>query len=300
MATSTAHKQSRTPINKTYKIFIGGKFPRTESGRYYQFSGVSESSSCSANICLSSRKDFRNAVVAARAAQSAWAAANAYLRGQIVYRIAEILEGRRDQFVAELKHQGASTKQANSEVDASIDRLVYFAGWSDKYQQIFSTVNPVSSSHFNFSVLEPSGVVAVLSPESDTTQFGLLSLVSSIAPIIIGGNTCVVLAEQSRPLTAISLAEVLQVSDVPGGIVNILTGSKSELVDFFASHKDVNCVVHSEASKAAITRIQQLASENLKRVIHRPSAQWHKDSMQNPYLIKDTQEVKTTWHPIGG
>ena len=300
MATSAAHKQSRTPINKTYKIFIGGKFPRTESGRYYQFSGVSESSSCSANICLSSRKDFRNAVVAARAAQSAWAAANAYLRGQIVYRIAEILEGRRDQFVAELKHQGASTKQANSEVDASIDRLVYFAGWSDKYQQIFSTVNPVSSSHFNFSVLEPSGVVAVLSPESDTTQFGLLSLVSSIAPIIIGGNTCVVLAEQSRPLTAISLAEVLQVSDVPGGIVNILTGSKSELVDFFASHKDVNCVVHSEASKTAITRIQQLASENLKRVIHRPSAQWHKDSMQNPYLIKDTQEVKTTWHPIGG
>ncbi len=299
MAAKPAHGQARAPINKTCKIFIGGKFPRTESGRYYLFSNNSESAPYTANICRSSRKDFRNAVVAARAAQNGWATASAYLRGQILYRIAEILEGRREQFASELKLQGASTRQANSEVDASIDRLVYFAGWSDKYQQIFSTVNPVSSSHFNFSVLEPSGVVAVLSPECDPMQFGLLALVSNIAPVIVGGNTCVLLAEETHPLTAISLAEVLQASDVPGGVVNILTGSKSELVDFFASHKDVNCIVHSEANNANSTRIQQLASENLKRVVQRPVAQWHGETMQNPYLIKDTQEVKTTWHPIG-
>jgi len=304
MATRSDSNSSRAPVAKTYKIFIGGKFPRTESGRYYQFtghfSGQPETGSFSANICSSSRKDFRNAVVAARKAQSSWGAANAYLRGQILYRIAEILEGRREQFISELIHQGASSKSAGVEVDTSIDRLVYYAGWSDKYQQVFSTVNPVSSSHFNFSVLEPSGVIAILSPDPIAGQYGLLTLVSNIAPAIVGGNTCVILADESQPLTAISFAEVLQASDVPGGVVNILTGNKAELVDFFASHKDVNSLIHCETDKLKCKRIQELGSENLKRIIHRANAKWDDESQENPYLIKDTQEVKTTWHPIGG
>ena len=300
MATNAGSRSPRTPINKTYKIFIGGKFPRTESGRYYQFSNHSESSPYSANICSSSRKDFRNAVVAARAVQASWAYANAYLRGQILYRIAEILEGRREQFINELNHQGAPAGAASAEVDASIDRLVYYAGWSDKYQQIFSTVNPVSSSHFNFSVLEPSGVIAILSPDPGAGQYGLLALISNITPAIVGGNTCVLLADESQPLTAISFAEVLQASDVPGGVVNILTGNKAELVDFFASHKDVNGLVHCETDETRRKRIQELGSENLKRIIHRPNAHWDEESQENPYMIKDTQEVKTTWHPIGG
>jgi len=299
MATRTGSSTSRTPVTKTYKIFIGGKFPRTESGRYYQFSNNSETRPYSANICSSSRKDFRNAVVAARSAQNSWASANAYLRGQILYRIAEILEGRREQFITELKHQGASSRSASAEVDASIDRLVYYSGWSDKYQQIFSTVNPVSSSHFNFSVLEPSGVIAILSPDPGTGQYGLLALVSNIAPAIVGGNTCVILADESQPLTAISFAEVIQASDVPGGVVNILTGNKAELVDFFASHKDVNSLVHCETDLAGKKRIQELGSENLKRIVHRSNAHWDKELQENPYMIKDTQEVKTTWHPIG-
>lgn len=289
-----AINKGRNPVCKTYKIFIGGKFPRTESGRYYQFTSKDEK--FTANICTGSRKDFRNAVVAARAAQSSWASASAYLRGQILYRIAEILEGRREQFLAELKHQGASASAANKEIDASIDRLVYFAGWSDKYQQIFSSVNPVSSSHFNFSVLEPTGLVSILAPGPASGQAGLSGLISSIAPVIVGGNTCVILADEQQPLSAISLAEVIQASDVPGGVVNILTGNKSELLEYFASHKDVNAIVHSESSVASRKQIQELGAENLKRIINRSAVG---DALENPYLIRDTQEVKTTWHPIG-
>ena len=209
---------TRVPVDKTYKIYIGGKFPRTESGRYFTLDDAD--GAVIANLCRGSRKDFRNAVVAARNAFDGWSASSAYLRGQILYRIAEMLEGRSDQFVAELALQGLSKRKAKKEVESSIDRLIYYAGWSDKYQQIFSAVNPVSSSHFNFSVLEPTGVVSVIAPD-DTS---LLGLVSNIAPVIVGGNTCVVLASEALPLCAISFAEVLHASDVPGGVVNILTG----------------------------------------------------------------------------
>jgi acyl-CoA reductase-like NAD-dependent aldehyde dehydrogenase len=285
-ATST-----RIPVDKTYKIYIGGKFPRTESGRYYPLKD--SSGDIIANVCRGSRKDFRNAVVAARDAFKSWTSASAYLRGQILYRIAEMLEGRQDQFVAELVLQGISKRHAKKEVEASIDRLIYYAGWSDKYQQIFSSVNPVNSSHFNFSVLEPTGVVSVIAPDDS----GLLGLVSEIAPIIVGGNSCVVLASETMPLCAVSFAEVLHASDVPGGVVNILTGFREELTDQFATHMDVNAVVFSDASKAK--EIQEGASDNIKHVISRAGTKWSSDEAQSPYAISDTQEVKTTWHPIG-
>jgi len=282
----------RIAVAKTYKIYIGGKFPRTESGRYFAFED--KQGAVVANMCRGSRKDFRNAVVAARKAQPGWAKSSAYLRGQILYRIAEMLEGRRDQFIAELQLQGASVRAAEKEIDLSIDRLIYFAGWTDKYQQVFSAVNPVSSSHFNFSVLEPTGVVSILAPD-DT---GLLGLISNIAPAIAGGNTCVVLASESRPLSAVSFAEVLHASDLPGGVVNILTGYRSELTEFFASHMDVNAIIYCDGGKAVARIVQELAADNIKRVIARNRVDWLRDA-ENPYLIRDTQEVKTTWHPIG-
>lgn len=284
---------TRVPVAKTYKIYIDGKFPRTESGRYF----VLENSDGDviANICRSSRKDFRNSVVAARTAFADWSAASAYLRGQILYRIAEMLEGRSDQFVIELILQGESKRRAQKEVEASIDRLIHYAGWSDKYQQIFSSVNPVNSAHFNFSVLEPTGVVAVLAPDDS----GLLGLVSNIAPVIVGGNTCVVLASEQMPLCAVSFAEVLHAADVPPGVVNILTGFREELVQQFASHMDVNAVVYCDGDADLAKDIQDHAANNIKRVIDRVDTDWGDDSAQNPYLIEQTQEVKTTWHPIG-
>jgi len=284
---------SRLPVAKTYKIYIDGKFPRTESGRYIALED--KQGQVIANICRGSRKDFRNAVVAARKAQPGWAAASAYLRGQILYRIAEMLEGRRDQFIAELRQQGVAQRAAVREVDLAIDRLIYFAGWADKYQQVFSAVNPVASSHFNFSVLEPTGVVSILAPD-DTS---LLGLVSNVAPAIAGGNTCVVLASESKPLCAVSFAEVLHASDVPGGVVNILTGLRSELTGQFASHMDVNAVVWCDGGRKTAATVQELAAENMKRVVTRTKIDWSRDDAQDPYLIRDTQEVKTTWHPIG-
>jgi len=283
----------RVAIAKTYKIYIDGKFPRTESGRYFALRDKKER--VVANVCRGSRKDFRNSVVAARKAQPGWATASAYLRGQILYRIAEMLEGRREQFISELVLQGSTERLAGKEVDASIDRLIYFAGWADKYQQVFSAVNPVSSSHFNFSVLEPTGVVSILAPDDSS----LLGLISNVAPTIAGGNTCVVLASESRPLSAVSFAEVLHASDVPGGVVNVLTGYRSELSDQFASHMDVNAVIYCDGGKKTARSVQELAAENVKRVVARTRIDWSKDAAQHPYLIRDTQEVKTTWHPIG-
>jgi len=284
---------NRVPVAKTYKIYIGGKFPRTESGRYFALQNSNGESI--ANICRGSRKDFRNAVVAARAAFAGWSAASAYLRGQILYRIAEMLEGRSQQFVTELMLQGQSKRKAQKEVELSIDRLVYFAGWSDKYQQIFSSVNPVNSSHFNFSVLEPTGVVSILAPN----ESGLLGLVSNIAPVIVGGNTCVVLASERMPLCAVSFAEVIHAADVPAGAVNILTGFREELTEHFASHMDVNAVVVCDGDASDGAAIQVLAADNIKRVIDRADTDWAADAAQNPYLIRQTQETKTTWHPIG-
>lgn len=292
MATANRNKE-RLAVAKTYKIYIDGKFPRTESGRYFPLEDGK--GKVIANVCRSSRKDFRNAVVAARKAQPGWAKSSAYLRGQILYRIAEMLEGRRDQFADELVLQGRTRSQARKEVEISIDRLIYFAGWADKFQQVFSAVNPVASSHFNFSVLEPMGVVAVIAPD-DTS---LVGLVSNVAPVIVGGNTCVVLASESHPLCAVSFAEVLHASDVPGGVVNILTGLREELTGQFASHMDVNAITWCDGGKKTATSVQQAAADNIKRVISRRDVDWLSDDNANPYLIRDTQEIKTTWHPIG-
>lgn len=288
-----AGKNKRVDVMKTYKLYIDGKFPRTESGRYYILKN--SDGDTIANVCKSSRKDFREAVVAARKAQHGWASKSAYNKGQILYRIAEMLESRKAQFVAELVSQGCSESSANAEVNHSIDRLVYYAGWSDKYQQVFSSVNPVESSHFNFSVPEPTGVVAILSPEN----FGLIGLVSTIAPAIVGGNTVVILASTALPLTSITFAEVLNSSDVPGGVVNILTGERSELLSHFSNHMDVNAVVYCGDDAGEIKKIQELASLNVKRPLIYSKNDWMKDDSQNPYRIMDLQEIKTTWHPIG-
>ena len=288
-----SNQSERLPVAKTYKIYIDGKFPRTESGRYFTLEN--KKGAVIANICRGSRKDFRNAVVAARKAQAGWAKASAYLRGQIIYRIAEMLEGRKDQFVTELVLQGNTRRASEREVDASIDRLIYYAGWADKYQQIFSAVNPVSSSHFNFSVLEPTGVVSLIAPNDS----GLIGLISNIVPAIVGGNTCVVLASEQQPLCAVSFAEVLHASDVPAGVVNILTGFRSELTEQFASHMDVNAIAYCDGGKKAARTIQELAAENIKHAISRQHVDWLSDDAASPYQIRETQEVKTTWHPIG-
>ncbi|NNF15835.1 MAG: aldehyde dehydrogenase family protein [Gammaproteobacteria bacterium] len=280
-------KTKNVPVAKTYKLYINGKFPRTESGRYFK---LEHKGKVVANVCQASRKDFREAVVAARAAQKGWASASAFLKGQILYRIAEMLEGRHQQFVDELQAQGVLKAPAEAEVDQAIDCLVHYAGWADKYQQIFSAVNPVASSHFNFSVPEPTGVVSLLAPQ----RSGLLGLVANIAPAIVGGNTVVVLASQRLPLCAISFAEVLHSSDVPGGVVNILTGATDELAGQFASHMDVNAVIYCGTSKQTITEIEEQAANNVKRVITRAGKYAH-----GPYTIKDTLEIKTTWHPVG-
>jgi acyl-CoA reductase-like NAD-dependent aldehyde dehydrogenase len=282
---------SRLEVLKTYKIFIGGKFPRTESGRYYQPMVNKKSLG---NICLSSRKDIRNAVVAARSAVGGWRSATAFNKSQILYRIAEMLEGRKAQFIEELILQGLSKPQANKEVEFSIDRLIYYAGWCDKYLQVFSSVNPVASNHFNFSTLEPMGVVAMIAP----SESALIGLVTIVAAAIAGGNTCVVLAAEQFPLTAITFAEVLATSDVPGGVVNILTGSKNELLSHFASHMDVNALVFCDNLTHEIEQVQRIATENLKRIILHTDGNWTHESHENPYYIIELQEVKTTWHPI--
>ncbi len=282
----------RLDIHKTYKLYIGGKFSRTESGRYYAVND--KKGNLIANMCLSSRKDFRNAVVAARKAQEAWASVSALNKGQVLYRIAEMLEGRKEQFIAEIVRQGETKSIAEKEVNIAIDRLVYYAGWSDKYQQLFSAVNPVASSHFNFSSLEPVGVVVIIAPENQ----GLLGLVSVIAPAIVGGNTVVVLVSESKPFTAVSFAEVLNSSDVPGGVVNILTGKAEELQSHMASHMDVNAMIYCGKNKEIITEINELASNNLKRTIFYKKNDWLSDTCESPYFIEKTQEVKTIWHPI--
>jgi acyl-CoA reductase-like NAD-dependent aldehyde dehydrogenase len=282
---------ARLEVLKTYKIYIGGKFPRTESGRYYQPQNKGKSL---ANMCLASRKDFRNAVVAARNAQGGWAHKTAYNRSQILYRIAEVLEGRKAQFIEELTRQGIITKDATQEVDLSIDRLIYYAGWCDKYTQMYSSVNPVSGSFFNFSVPEPTGVVVVLAPEKS----GLLGLVTQVCSIIAGANTCVVLASENKPLCAITFAEVLATSDVPGGVVNILTGNRAELLSFFGSHMDVNAVLYCGAEKSDIKTLQELAVENMKRMRIREDGNYFDAKHETPYYIFDFQETKTTWHPI--
>lgn len=288
----SAKKAARVPVMKTYKIFIGGKFPRTESGRYYQ--PKDGDGKPLANVCRSSRKDVRDAVVAARGAVGGWAGRSAFNRGQILYRIGEMLEGRSAQFVHELVLHGATPAQAEAEVAAAIDRWVHYAGWCDKYQALFSSVNPTNTSHFNFSVYEPTGVVGIMAGGAN----GLLELVSLIAPVIAGGNTCVVVASERHPLPAVTFAEVLATSDLPGGVVNLLTGFRSELLKPLAAHMDINAIVVADASKEERTMLDQEATCNLKRTVYPKVSDWSSDAAQSPYFILDTQEVKTTWHPI--
>ena len=283
---------TRLEVLKTYKIYIGGQFPRTESGRFYV--AKNKAGEQLANVCLSSRKDFRDAVSAARAAFGGWSGKAAFNRGQILYRIAEMLEGRKAQFMEELIKQDSTAKQAEEEVNLSIDRLIYYAGWCDKFQQVFSSVNPVASSHFNFSSPEPTGVVAIIAPQ----QTSLLGLVSVIAPVIAGGNTCIVLASETKPLCAVTFAEVINSSDVSGGVINILTGKPSELVKYFADHMDVNAVIYCENDNETKKLIQQKASLNLKRVFIYDKVKWNTDEAETPYFIMDTQEIKTSWNPI--
>ena len=282
---------SRLEVLKTYKIFIGGQFPRTESGRYY--TPLDSKGKALANICLSSRKDVRNAVVAARKAFGPWSERSAFNRGQILYRIAEILEGRQAQFVDELMRQGSSKVAATNEVNLSIDRIVYYAGWCDKYNQVVSSVNPVSSSHFNFSSLEPMGVVGIVAEQSTS----LIGLVSLILPAICGGNSTVVLASEKLPLCAVTFGEVINSSDVTAGVINILTGSTDEMAPILASHMDVNALITSNLETKLSNKLALLSVDNLKRKFDYEE-NWVEKDKQALHYISDLQEIKTTWHPI--
>lgn len=278
----------RLDVRKTYKLFINGEFPRSESGRIYQAGSV--------NAPQASRKDVRDAVAAARAAQEKWAARTAYNRAQILYRIAEMLEGRRDQFVAELARSGAA--DPGTEVDMAIDRWVWYAGWADKVAQMAGGANPVAGPYFNLSVPEPSGVVSVVVPDEPA----LLGLVSRVAPAVVSGNTVVVLASERAPLPALSFAEVLATSDLPAGVINVLSGYQAELTPWLAGHRDVNVVdlagVNDEELRTAARRE---AADAVARVIQRPSAahDWFGVNSQSLDLIVASCEIKTVWHPKG-
>jgi acyl-CoA reductase-like NAD-dependent aldehyde dehydrogenase len=280
----------RLEVLKTYKIYIGGAFPRTESGRTYPL--TDKKGGLLANMCLSSRKDVRNSVVAARKAFGGWSEKTAFNRGQILYRIAEMMEGRKAQLVAELITLGETKAFAEKEVNLSIDRAIYYAGWCDKYQSIVSSVNPVSSAHFNFTVAEPTGVVGLIADE----ETGLIGLVSMLLPIIAGGNTVVLLASETKALTAITLAEIINSSDVPGGVVNIMTGKLDELAETFSSHMDINSLVISRETPLKKAMAENCVT-NVKR-FHPIVKKWMSADAQSLDLISMLQEYKTTWHPI--
>ena len=298
-ATTSNGAGDRLGVRKTYKLYIGGAFPRTESGRAYEVFGAR--GELLANACRATRKDVRDAVRAARKAFPGWAALTAYNRSQVLYRIAELMEGRRDQFIAEVQAaEGVGRARATRLVDGAIDRWVWYAGWADKYPQMIGTVNPVAGPYFNFSMPEPTGVVGVVAPEESS----LLGLVSRLAPVIVSGNAAVVLASQARPLPAVTLTEVLATSDVPGGVVNMITGLRDELVAHLAGHMDVNGLDAFGVAPSEAAAIEELAVENVKRVARPPSAglvryDWLSPAAQSPYLIGDFVEIKTVWHPIG-
>ncbi|OJX74902.1 aldehyde dehydrogenase family protein [Leifsonia sp. 71-9] len=280
---------SRLAVPKTYKLYIGGKFPRSESGRTYEV--LSASGAFLANAAQGSRKDARDAVVAARAAVSGWAGATAYNRGQVLYRIAELMEGRRAQFVDEIQNaEGVSAAVAGAQVDEAIDRWVWYAGWADKFTQVVGNANPVAGPYFNISVPEPTGVVAVIAPQDSS----LLGFVSAVAPALVAGNTVVVVASERFPLSAISLSEVLATSDVPGGVVNILTGSPAEIAPWLASHADVNALDLVGAGALEWVDLQISAAETLKRVL----APENGPDAAAPSLdrIAFFTETKTVWH----
>jgi acyl-CoA reductase-like NAD-dependent aldehyde dehydrogenase len=286
----------RLNVRKTYKLYINGEFPRTESGRYYEVRG--KGGELLANASRGSRKDLRNAVAAARKAQGGWAGKTAYNRGQILYRIAEVCESRAGELADELRRQGSGAAEAKREVEAVIDRWVYYAGWSDKYIQLFGSVNPVAGPYYNFTLPEPTGVVGVVAPEEPA----LLGLVSRIAPAIVGGNTVIAITSEKQPLAAITLAEVFENSDVPAGVINLISGLKTELVPWLAAHMDVNALDTTGVPVEAVPATQKSAAENVKRVVHFDAATIGWDDTrrsQGPYAIWDFQETKTVWHPMG-
>jgi acyl-CoA reductase-like NAD-dependent aldehyde dehydrogenase len=285
-------EQQRLSVFKTYKLYVGGKFPRSESGRVYEV--TDSKGKWLANAPLSSRKDARDAVVAARKAFGGWSGATAYNRGQILYRVAEMLEGRRAQFADEL---GVGKRAALERVDAAIDRLVWYAGWSDKVAAVLGAANPVAGPYFNLSVPEPTGVVALLAPPGAS----LLALVSVLAPVIATGNTVVLVASETAPLAAVSLAEVLATSDVPGGVVNVLTGRSAELAPVLAAHMDVNAIDLTGAAPGDRAELERLAAGNVKRVFAAGAGWVAEDWADAPGLARMLAflETKTVWHPIG-
>ena len=287
---------SRLDIRKTYKLYIGGKFPRSESGRYLP--AKSPRGEHLDNVAHASRKDFRDAVVAARVAVEGWSKATAYNRGQILYRAAEMLQNRAAELVNEIaRSTGKNTAASKREVTLAIDRLVHFAGWTDKYSQVFGSVNPVATSHFNFTTPEPTGVVVVLAPDEPS----LLALVSLVAPVILSGNATVVVASEKFPLPAVTFAEILATSDLPGGVVNILTGRRAELVPHIAGHMDVNAIVDGAGDGELSAKLRSGTAINLKRYANHSlaAAEWFAAKAEDPYWILDTVEFKTAWHPIG-
>ncbi|PNG97972.1 aldehyde dehydrogenase family protein [Streptomyces malaysiensis] len=283
---------NRLSVLKTYKLFVGGKFPRSESGRVYEVTDAK--GRWLANAPLASRKDARDAVVAARKAFGGWSGATAYNRGQILYRVAEMLEGRRGQFIHEVADaEGLSKSKATAQVDAAIDRWVWYAGWSDKTAQIAGSANPVAGPYFNLSSPEPTGVVALLAPQESS----FLGLVSVIAPAIVTGNTAVVVAAERAPLPALSLAEVLATSDLPGGVVNILSGRTAEIAAPLAAHQDVNAIDLAGAEPELAVELEKAAAENLKRVLRPQAVDWAADPGTGRLLA--FLETKTVWHPMG-
>ena len=293
---------ARIEVRKTYKLYIGGAFPRTESGRSYVVS--SADGTLLANACRASRKDVRDAVRAARAAFGGWAAKTAMNRGQVLYRVAELMEGRREQFVDEVEAaEGLRPAAARAVVDRAIDRWVWYAGWADKIGQVLGSSNPVAAPYFNFTIPEPTGVVGVVAPETSS----LLGLVSRLAPPLVTGNAVVLVASEGRPLPAVTLAEVLATSDVPGGVVNVLTGRKAELVPVLAAHADVDALDTWGVADDMRIEVETLAADDIKRLSRRPTKvaearfDWLDDAAtERPEWIAAFLEMKTVWHPVGG
>jgi acyl-CoA reductase-like NAD-dependent aldehyde dehydrogenase len=291
---AVSNSRSRLRIQKTYKLYIGGKFVRGENGRVLPVRGTK--GELLANYSRASKKDFRDAVVAARAAFSNWSTQSAYLRGQILYRAAEMLEMRRTELQNELARING-TRTSSSEITQTIDRLVHYAGWTDKFSQIFGSVNPVANSHFNFTTPEPTGVVVIICPN----QPALLALVSLVAPVILSGNCAIVLPSTTNSLAALTFAEIIATSDLPAGVVNLLAGDRSELAPHFAGHMDVNAIVDASGDEKMGRELQKGGELNVKRYVRREltPAQWRGRAAEDPYWILDTVEMKTAWHPIG-
>ena len=291
---------TRIEVRKTYKLYIGGQFPRSESGRSYVVR--TPDGAPLANAVRGSRKDVRDAVRIARATFPGWSGKTAMNRGQVLYRVAELLEGRRDQATDEVAQaEGLDAVGAREQVDRSIDRLVWYAGWADKLSQVLGTVNPVGASYFDFSIPEPTGVVGIIAPESSS----LLGLVSRLAPVVVGRNTAVVLTSEARPLPAVTLSEILATSDVPGGVINIISGRRAELVPWLAGHMDVNAIDAFGVPTELRVALERAAVENMKRVARPPRSgvdgfDWLDDTRaQRPEWIAAFLEIKTVWHPTG-